>query len=890
MARGFPWYFLLMKRMLLLAAFLAFGALSRNAAAAEREQLPSGVTPVHYDLAIIPDADKLTFSGRVRITVDVKAATPAIVLNANELVLDQALLDKEDSPAGVEDSARDLALDVKLQRATLTFSHPVAAGSHTLTIDYHGTIGRAAEGFFAMDYDSPAGKRRTLCTQFEPTDERRFMPSWDEPALKATFSISVDVPADRMAVSNMPVASTETLPDGRKRVHFATTPKMSTYLLFLGIGDFERIATKVDGTDIGVVVSRGDGEKGRYGLDEAARLLHYYNEYFGIPYPLPKLDLIAAPGSFASFGAMENWGAIFYAQYALLFDPKSSTEANRRTVFTDIAHEMAHQWFGDLVTMAWWDDLWLNEGFATWMENKAGEVLHPEWKTKIRALASAEAGKRADAKPSTHPIVSSVVDASQAEQAFDAITYDKGSAVIGMLEAYVGPAAFRDGIRRYMKAHAYGNTADADFWREVQAVADKPVLEVESDFTQQAGLPLIRVESEQKSGATTKVTLSEGRFAEDPVTIASAPVQQWRIPVALSAGGAPVTQLLSGRGKTMIEVPGTGPVLVNAGQNSYVRVLYPQANVAALGAQMADTKPADQIGLLNDAWALGQGGYAPVGNYLDLVSAVPPAADPVVWNQIVGTLVSIDGFYEGRPGRAAFAAFARQTLHPLADRLGWDAQNGEESNVAILRSSVLIALSRFGDQAVIAEARRRFEASQRDPQGVSPAVRQTALSIVARSADAETLDRLIAQFRSTQNPLQKQVLLRTLAGVQDTAGAQRVLELALSPDAPAGSTRAVLGGVAAEHPDLAWNFALQHADQLRQVIESEALLSMMPAIAAGSRDPKRIGDLEAYAERNIPASARQSVDRAIATMKHNAKFRAERLPEFDAWLAAKAAR
>ena len=240
-----------------------------------------------------------------------------------------------------------------------------------------------------------------------------------------------------MAVANTPIASAEALADGQRRVHFVTTPKMSTYLLFLGIGDFERIATEVEGTDIGVGVNRGDTERGRFALGEAARLLRYYNDYFGVHYPLPKLDLVVAPGAIAG-GNMENWGAIFFSQKGLLFDPKSSTEADRQAVFLTVAHEMSHQWFGDLVTMAWWDNLWLNEGFAQWMMIKAADDLHPEWKAGLQALAIAEAGKRADAKPSTHPIVQPVWTASQAEQAFDSITYNKRATVIGMLEAYVG--------------------------------------------------------------------------------------------------------------------------------------------------------------------------------------------------------------------------------------------------------------------------------------------------------------------------------------------------------------------------------------------------------------------------------------------------------------------
>ncbi len=698
-----------------------------GAAAFTSERLPAGVTPIHYDLALVPDAAHLTFRGQVRIEMEVKAPTSAIVLDSDALTLDKALLDDKDSGT--------VALDARLQRATFTFAHPVATGRHTLSIDYHGVIGKATLGFFAMDYDSPAGKRRTIATNFEPASERRFMPSWDEPGFKATFSISVDVPANLMAVANMPVASTEALPDGLKRIRFATTPKMSTYLLFLGIGDFERISTKADGTEVGVVVNRGDTEKGRYALTQAARLLHYYNDYFGVHYPLPKLDLVVAPGDIQG-GSMENWGAIFYSQDELLFDPKMSTEADRQLVFEVVSHEMSHQWFGDLVTMAWWDNLWLNEGFARWMQTKAADDLHPEWKTGLQALAVAESGKRADAKPSTHPIVQTVLNASQAQQAFDNITYDKGATVIGMLERYVGPIAFRDGVRLYMRAHAYGNTVDADLWREVQAVAGKPVLDVEADFTRQPGVPLLKVQSEQARDGETKVVVSQGRFAEDPSTIASAPPQLWRIPVAVSAGGAPATQLLSGSEPVTLAVQGTGPAIVNAGQSSYVRTLYPQAMIRALSANIAAVDSRDQLGILYDAWALGQSGYAPITNYLDLSRAIPVDADPIVWRQIVGTLIGIDRLYGDHRGHAAFVAYARDRLHPLAVRLGWDARPNEESNVGTLRQAVLEALSRFGDTSVIAEAHGRFDAGQQTPSVESPAVRRTALEIVARTADA----------------------------------------------------------------------------------------------------------------------------------------------------------
>jgi aminopeptidase N len=312
-----------------------------------------------------------------------------------------------------------------------------------------------------MKYASPSGPRRTLATNFEPAHARQLLPCWDEPARKATFTVTVDAPKDRMVVSNMPVAETRAIAPRLQRVRFAESPKMSTYLLFVAVGDFERIHEAVDGVDVGVVVKRGDIAKAAYALEQAARLMQFYNGYFKVHYPLPKLDLVAAPGSIQG-SSMENWGAIFYSQADLLFDPVKSTEADRQRVFLVVSHEMAHQWFGDLVTMAWWDDLWLNEGFARWMQTFAADELHPEWQTGLQAASIFEMGKRADAVPSTHPVVQEVFTAAQAEQAFDYITYDKGAAVITMIAAYVGRDNFRDGVRRYMREHAYGNTVDSD--------------------------------------------------------------------------------------------------------------------------------------------------------------------------------------------------------------------------------------------------------------------------------------------------------------------------------------------------------------------------------------------------------------------------------------------
>ncbi len=484
-----------------------------------RQVLPRTLVPSRYELSLIPNAEALTFKGIVQITGDAPTGGRQMVVNAKGLRFDEVRLD------GLLDGA--VTLDDKLGRAAITFSSAFAPGRHTLSITYHGPITTGTIGFFAMDYDTPSGKRRTLATNFEPADARALLPCWDEPALKATFAISVDAPADQLAASNTPVAAITPMEGGRQRVRFAETPRMSTYLLFLGIGDFERVHQQVDGVDVGVVFKRGDAGKAAYALEQAIALLHYYNGYFGVPFALPKLDLIAAPGEITG-SSMENWGAIFFSQDDILFDSSASTERERQRVFLVVSHEMAHQWFGDLVTMAWWDNLWLNEGFARWMQTHAADALHPEWNTGLQAARIYESGKRADAQVSTHPVLQPVVSAEQAAQAFDSITYNKGAAVITMLEAYVGANAFRDGVREYMRKHAFGNTVDSDLWREIQAVAGKPVLNIEHDFTRQAGVPLVRIEP---AGRESRLVVE--RFAEDPDSLKGARETRWHLPLAM---------------------------------------------------------------------------------------------------------------------------------------------------------------------------------------------------------------------------------------------------------------------------------------------------------------------------------------------------------------------
>ena len=843
-------------------------------------QLPRGVTPSHYALSLTPDAQAATFTANVVITVDVAAPTSAVTLNALELAFVGATAES----AGGTQQASKIDVDAATQTATLHFSQPLAKGKHTLAISYSGKIGTQATGLFSLDYDTAAGRQRALYTQFENSDARSVIPSWDEPDYKATFALDVTVPSTQMAVGNMPVASSTELGNGKKRVTFAVTPRMSTYLLFFGLGDFERATAMADGTEVGVITKKGALAQSRFALDESAALLREYNDYFGVRYPLPKLDNIAAPGRSQFFGAMENWGAVFTFEYSLLLDPAISTQSDKENIYTTLSHEMAHQWFGDLVTMRWWDDLWLNEGFASWMESRTTERMHPEWNTALSSVRVREGAMSRDALATTHPVVQRIATVEQASQAFDTITYQKGESVIRMLEAYVGADTWRTAVRNYMRKHAYGNTVSNDLWREVDAAAGKPVSAIAHDFTLQPGVPMIRVGEATCAGGTTTVQLTQDEFTKDRP--GKAPLA-WQVPVIAQVLGnpTPVRALVTG-GHATLTLPGCGPVLVNAGQSGYYRTLYPQAQFAALRDHLAQLSSLDQLGLMNDTWSLGLAGLQPASDYLDLAAATPVDADPQIWGDIAGSLDSLDNYYRGDAARqATFRAFATRQLAPALARVGWDAKAGESDPMAILRTRLIGTLAALGDADVIAEARRRYIAQATDPAALPVALRKTVLAAVARHADAATWEQLHAAAMAEKTPLVKDELYGLLAYTQDAALAQRALALALTDEPGATNAAAMIATVAQQHPDLAFDFAVGHLDQVNAVLDTTSRSRYYPRLGSGSLDPAMVAKLRDYADAHVAAGSRRATETAIANVLYRQQVREQRLPAIDAWLA-----
>jgi aminopeptidase N len=840
-------------------------------------QLPRGAAPRHYAIEVTPDAANLKFSGKATIDLDVAQAMPVLVLNAADLTISGVTL----TPAKGKAMKGTARIDAAAQTVALDFGKPVAPGSYKLDIVYAGVINTQANGMFALDYTDNAGKaKRALFTQFEAPDARRFVPSFDEPSYKATFDLSAIVPTGQLAVSNMPVATSKDLGGGKTRVTFGTSPKMSSYLLFFGLGDLERATKMAGATEVGVITGKGNTGKAQLALDASAAILPWYNDYFGVPFPLPKLDNVAGPGQSQFFSAMENWGAIFTFERALLVDPRFTSEGTRRTIYSIVAHEMAHQWFGDLVTMAWWDDLWLNEGFASWMATKVTDKLQPDWEMLLTRVGGRERAMALDALATTHPVVQKIHTVDEVNQAFDDITYEKGEAVITMLEGYAGEDVWRQGIRSYMKQHAYGNTVTDDLWKAVEGAGAQGLVSIAHDFTSQPGIPLVKVESAQCKGGSTVLALSQGEFSRDRKD--KAPLK-WNVPVmAQTIGGAPQRLILNGTAS--VTLPGCGAYVINAGQTGYYRSLYPQANVQALVKGFTRLPSMDQIGLMADNFQLGLGGYQPIGLALDMVDAVPASASPAVLAEVPDYLDSAYLMLEGdKAAQARVAAYASRKLGPVLAGVGFDAKAGEGPQVPVLRSALVATLGGMGDKAVVAEAKRRFA----EPALLDGPLRNVWLRIIAQNADAATWEKLRAMANGAKSDLEKSTLFALLGAAKDEGLALKALDLAMTDEPGKTTSAAIISAVGAEHPMLAVDYVLAHRAQYEALIDVSARSQAIARLGGGSADPAMVTKLDAYASQYLTPESRKVVDRSISAIKTRIETRARLKPALVSWFAKK---
>lgn len=845
-------------------------------------QLPRTAIPSRYAIEVTPHADRLSFDGAVTIDLKVIKPTNELVLNAADLAIVSATLQIK----GGQVLPAQVKLDNEVQTAAFGFSQTLQPGDYRLSIRYSGKINTQANGLFALDYTDIDGKpARALFTQFEAPDARRFVPSWDEPDYKARFDLTARIPAKQMAVSNMPEASSRTIDGGLKEVKFATTPVMSTYLLFFGAGDFERIAKKVGDREVGIVMSRGNGDKARYALDAEAQILPYYEDYFGQPYPLPKLDNVAGPGQSQFFGAMENWGAIFTFEKILLIDPAITSERDKQAIYSVEAHEIAHQWFGNLVTMAWWDDLWLNEGFASWMANKTTQHFHPDWGADVKQVADREQAMALDSFETTHPIVQSIRTVEQINQAFDDITYEKGQSVISMLEGFAGADVWRTGIRNYMAKFAYKNTRTSDLWAAIEGAGAKSLIQVARDFTTQPGIPLIHVGPSRCVNGRTIAPITQSQFSNDRRQQAQARPLSWHVPVRATAGsGKPslaITQGKSGR----ISAPGCGVLLINPGQTGYFRTLYDDRQANALRGAFPRLGAVDQYGLLSDSLALSIAGYQPMARAADLLAAVPGNAHPKVVEKAIASWAKLYDVAAGNSAaQAAIRDRASRSFWPRLQALGFTPKDNEPPLDALLRETLIQELGYIGDPRVSREGQRLFTAWQRNPSVIPGSLKETWLGVIARNLTPQAWNTLHAIAARTRGTVERTTLYELLGSATDPALARRALELALTKEPGPTVSPGIIKAVSAQHPSLALDFVLSHLPQMRSLIDLSASSRFVAQLAEESGDATLVPKLQAYAQANLRPDDRRPVQQSVAKIQWRSSNQPRIQRELIEWL------
>ena len=734
-------------------------------------------------------------------------------------------------------------------------------------------------------------------TQFESTDARRSFPCWDEPAIKASFDVTLIVPSDLAAISNTePVSSTEN-GDGTTTVRFADTPIMSTYLLAFVVGD---MACVEDRTDDGVLMrvwaTRGNEDKGAFALETSIALLDYFHDYFGVPYPLSKLDHIAIP-DFAA-GAMENWGAITYREVALLVDPENSSAGTREVVAAIISHEMAHQWFGDLVTMEWWDDLWLNESFASWMGDKAVDYLHPEWEMWTQFLThDTNSALNLDGLRSSHPIEQAVDNPAEIGQLFDAISYSKGGSILRMLEHYLGEDAFREGLRIYIKRHEYANARTRDLWNALAEASGQPVTEIMDTWTSQTGYPVLDA-TVSRPGDGIEVTLAQSRFLYDDILdTGETDSTIWKVPItARTASNAdPERALMEEAGATLkLEPASYGSddewIKVNPGQSGFYRVKYPEEELERLKAPIRSlTLPAqDRLGLQSDAYALVKAGHISAAAYLDLAEAYSNETDPSVVSDLSSALNALGNLLSDEPCYPAFQAFGRNIFRPIGERVGWEAQPGEGHRQALLRSTTLGQLGHFDDDHTLAEARRRFDNYVDDPSGLPADLRSITFSMAAQRGDRALYDSIWELERAATLQEEKMRFIGALSSFDDQALLQETLDRSMVEDyVRSQDTIRVLVSVALNRSgrDLAWEFVKDNWPELdRRYGEGGfAIMRLVGISSLFTAEEKRQEVIEFFDANPVPAAER-TIQQGLERMSNNIAWLSRNLDELSAWL------
>ena len=850
----------------------------------EEFRLPRNARPVRYVLQLAPDLEHSTFTGTESVELEVLATTDTIVMNACDLMVENATIRsgwKHEGNIGVNSRSAEITPDGKLEQICFTFAGALSPGRYTLACDFHGELNDKLCGFYKSTFIDETGTLQTIATtQFEQTDARRAFPCFDEPDLKAIFDVALDVPTSLAAISNGEELSSTDLGDGIRRVHFAQTIPMSTYLVAFVVGPLESTPPlDVDGIALRVFTVPGKLHLTGHALECGAHALRFFANYFDIPYPGRKLDLVALP-DFAS-GAMENLGCVTFREAILLADPDNTSRTELERLVEVVEHEIAHMWFGDLVTMRWWNGIWLNEAFATFMSHLCQDDLYPEWNTFVSFSRSKAAAFHIDALHATRPIEFPVRHPDEASAMFDVLTYEKGASVLWMIEQYLGPANFRDGVRKYLKTHIYANTESEDLWDAIESVAgETPVRSIMESWIFQGGFPTVEVKANPDS-ALRIFNLTQAPFSylpNAPFGI-SAIGHDWLIPII----AAPLedrlqsTRAILGPDALEVEID-QGPLLVNAGGSGFFRVNYDHESHAGLLVNITKLREIERFNLTDDTWAYIVAGRSELVRLAELARALQNENDPFVWSVIIGAIEILNTLIP-LARQEELADFTRRLLGPVLARTGWLPSTFDDEQTPLLRSSLIAALGATGrDEAVLTRCRELFDADHLLQSSLDANLASAVFGVVAAQADDAIFDQFLERFRHPKNPNDQVRHLGAFAKLGDPDLVKKIHELTLSEirsqDAPY-LLRSMLRN--RNINQLTWNFISENFSEIRRRFPDNSILRMLEGVSALAQldnrgEPLIAREVEEFCRENTDNSERRLMEQILERLAINIRL------------------
>lgn len=824
-------------------------------------RLPRTVVPSRYEIELEPDLDAASFHGDVHIVVTADDEVTELVLNAAELTVRACRIDGADATWRLDDAT---------ERLFITPDGPLAAGDHVVDIEFDGILNDMLRGWYRSTFKGPDGAEHVIATsQMQSTDCRRAFPCWDEPDFKAVFAVTLVVDDGLLAVSNGREIERAPRPDGKVAVTFADTMVMSSYLVAVVVGPL--VATEwvdVDGIPLRLVHVPGKEGLTEFGLEIGAFALRWFQDYYGIEYPGDKVELLALP-DFAA-GAMENLGCITFRESLLLVDPATATQAERQVVADVVAHELAHMWFGDLVTMGWWNGIWLNEAFATFMEIAACDAFRPEWQRWTTFGLDRSAAFETDSLSATRAVEFAVHSPADAEGMFDVLTYEKGGALLRMLEQHLGPDRFRAGVSHYLRTHAYGNTETSDLWDAIEHTSGEPVRRIMDSWIWQPGYPLVSV---AVSADGTHLTLSQRRFSFDP---SSADATVWAVPVSIRTDAGTESHLLDG---PTLDVPyGGGPVVVNAGGHGFYRVDYAETLRSLITPEvLAGMDTLERYNLVDDAWNAVVAEALDITGYLDLIVRFGDEREYGVWQSIAIGLRGVRRLLDDADtdAVAGFQAMVVALVGPALSALGEPADD-EPDLTAKLRGLLLGLLAVTGaDPAARGRAASYYAAWEADPTSVDAELAAAATSIVAATGGEAEYARMLRRALSGATPQEQLRHLYALAEFDSPELMQRTCELALSDEVKSQNAPFLLRLAIGNRTQgaLAWTFVRQHWAEANQRFPRNTIVRMVDTVRLLDR-PEQVADTAAFFSEHPIEQAVKTLEQILERQRVNAGLRA----------------